>query len=53
MTKVINTAKIAASLGPKVCKGVLRMHALIESDTVSTFAGKGMAQAWKILKNAS
>lgn len=49
-TKIIDITKVAASLGPEVCKGVLRMHAFTGCDTVSAFAGKGKAQALKILK---
>jgi len=49
-TKVIDITKVAASLGPEVCKGVLGMHAFTGCDTVSAFAGKGKAQALKLLK---
>ena len=50
-TKVVDITKVAASLGPEVCKGVLGMHASTEcNDTISAFAGKGKAQALKILK---
>ena len=50
-TKVVDITKVAASLGPEVCKGVLGMHAFTGcNDTVSAFAGKGKAQALKILK---
>jgi len=49
-TKIIDIIKVAASLGPGVCKGVLGMHAFTGCDTVSAFAGKGKSQALKILK---
>ena len=50
LTKVINLTKVAASLGPKVCKGILGMHVFTWCDAASAFAGKGKAQALKILK---
>ena len=43
-TKVVDITKVAASLGSKVCKGVLGMHAFAGCDTVSAFAGRGKAQ---------
>ena len=46
-TKVIDCTKVAASLGPEVCKGVLGMHAFTGCDTV----GKGKAQALKLFNN--
>ena len=49
-TEVVDITKVAASLGPEVCKGVLGMHAFTGCDTVNAFAGKGKAQALKILK---
>ena len=49
-TKVVDITKVAASLGSKVCKGVLGMHAFTGCDTVSAFAGRGKAQALKLLK---
>ena len=49
-TNVIDISKVAASLGPEVCKGVLGMHAFTGCDTVSAFAGKGKAQTLKLLK---
>ena len=48
-TKVIDITKVAASLGSEVCKGVLGMHAFTGCDTVSALAGRGKAQALKIL----
>ena len=49
-TMVIDITKVASSLGPEVCRGVLGMHAFTGCDTVNAFAGKGKAQALKILK---
>ena len=49
-TKVVVITKVAASLGLELCKGVLGMHAFTGCHTVSAFAGKGKAQALKILK---
>ena len=48
--KVVDIIKFAASRGPEVCKGVPGMHAFTGCDTVSAFARKGKAQAFKILK---
>ena len=48
--KFVHITNVAASLGPEVCKGVFGMHAFTGCDTVSAFAGKGKAQALKILK---
>ena len=48
--KVIDITKVAASLGPEVCRGDLGMHAFTGCDTLSAFAGNGKAQALKILK---
>ena len=49
-TKVVDITKVAASLGPEVCKGVLGIHAFTGCNTVSVFAGMGKAQALKMLK---
>lgn len=49
-TKVMDITKVAASLGPEVCRSDLSMHAFTGCDTLSAFAGKGKAQALKILK---
>lgn len=46
-TKVIDITKVAASLGPEVCRADLGMHAITGYDNLSAFAGKGKAQALK------
>ncbi|KAL8567345.1 hypothetical protein ACOMHN_001733 [Nucella lapillus] len=49
-THLLDINKIAASLGPDVCKALIGMHAYTGCDTVSAFAGKGKLNALKILK---
>jgi hypothetical protein len=49
--KLVDVKKVASTLGRDVCKAVLGMHAYTGCDTVNAFAGKGKAQALKILMN--
>ncbi|KAL8610714.1 hypothetical protein ACOMHN_016697 [Nucella lapillus] len=49
-THLLDINKIAASLGPDVCKALIGMHAYTGCDIVSAFAGKGKLNALKILK---
>ena len=50
-TKVINVSKVASSLGADVGKAVIGMHAFTGCDTVSALAGRGKAQALKLIKS--
>ena len=49
--KLIDINKVASAVGQDVCKVVVGMHAYIGCDTVGAFAGKGKAQALKLLKD--
>ena len=44
---ILDITIVAASLGPEVFNCVLRMHSFTGCDIVSTFEGKGKAQALK------
>ena len=45
------STKLAAAIGEDVCKALIGLHAFTGCDTVSAFAGKGKAKAFKLLKS--
>ncbi len=47
---MLDVNKIAASLGPDMCKALIWMYVYTGCDTVSTFAGKCKLNAMKVLK---
>ena len=49
-TRLVDITKVAASIGSKVCKALVGMHAFTGCDTVSAFGGKGKLRALQILK---
>ena len=49
-TRLVDITKVAASIGSKVCKALVVMHAFTGCDTVSAFGGKGKLRALQILK---
>ena len=48
-TKVINVNRVANAFGRDVCTAVIGMHAYTGCDSVSAFAGRGKAQALKLV----
>lgn len=48
-TRVVDIRKVASTLGIDVCRALVGMHAFTGCDTVSAFAGKGKANALKLL----
>ncbi|KAK3728046.1 hypothetical protein QZH41_015787, partial [Actinostola sp. cb2023] len=48
-TKLVDVNKVANAVGQDVCKAVVGMHAFTGCDSVSAFAGRGKAQALKLL----
>lgn len=48
-TKVIDVNRVANVCGSDVCKAVIGMHAYTGCDSVSAFAGRGKAQALKLV----
>ena len=49
-TRLVDITKVAASIGSKVCKALVGMHACTGCDTVSAFGGKAKLRALQILK---
>ena len=50
-TKLISVSKVVAALGTDVCKALIGMHSFTGCDTVSALAGRGKAQALKLIDN--
>ena len=48
-TKIINVNRVANAFGRDVCTAVIGMHAYTGCDSVSAFAGRGKAQALKLV----
>ena len=47
--RYVNISKVAAELGPSVCRALLGYHALSGCDSVSAFVGKGKALGFRLL----
>ena len=53
LQKLIDVGKVANTAGPGVCRNFIGMHAFTGCDSVSSFAGKGKAQALKLVMTDS
>ena len=53
LQKLIDVSKVANTAGPDVCRNLIGMHAFTGCDSVCAFAGKGKAQALKLVMTNS